>query len=473
MMVRGGFQEEDEARAKWLRARLTSTQLSHLLPRRAGDVGHGGRGAARAAVAPVPARTAVPPQRDRRWLGRDARLRLSDPPRIGHLPRHAADQVGPPRLSRRQYGLERGLGLILPSYREGAVVEAIDARRGDRRPPRLALRLHDRSPAGRAVGKRSEDYFNDLRRARHRRPRGCEAADSARRASASSSCRCATPLQLAKELATLDALSGGRLIVGVGVGWNATEFGYVGAGRPVRRRGAYLDEAIEMWRDLWRGDQGRSMVGSTTSTRSASAVAAAGSRAADLGRRTDERALKRAGRLGQWLSLVGVEPVVSTSRACRSSATRPRKPVGRADHLGTLPGRVRPTRRAVLHARRHAGADGRRRSASSRRSASRTWRSTSPRRTAERCRDLIERFDKEVARRIPMSESDSGSAPRRPATARPRSDDEHEGMAPPSRDELEAIEQHRLDWTFTKARRSSTSRILALPSSATRIQESR
>jgi hypothetical protein len=28
LMVRGAFQEEDEARAKWLRARLTSTQLS-------------------------------------------------------------------------------------------------------------------------------------------------------------------------------------------------------------------------------------------------------------------------------------------------------------------------------------------------------------------------------------------------------------------------------------------------------------
>ena len=28
LMVRGGFQEEQEARAKWLRARLTSTQLS-------------------------------------------------------------------------------------------------------------------------------------------------------------------------------------------------------------------------------------------------------------------------------------------------------------------------------------------------------------------------------------------------------------------------------------------------------------
>lgn len=61
---------------------------------------------------------------------------------------------------------------------------------------------------------------------------------------------------LAKELATLDALSGGRLICGVGVGWNRTEFGNVGAGDVFRRRGAYLEEAIHLWRHLWGGGLG-------------------------------------------------------------------------------------------------------------------------------------------------------------------------------------------------------------------------
>lgn len=61
---------------------------------------------------------------------------------------------------------------------------------------------------------------------------------------------------LAKELATLDALSGGRLIAGVGVGWNETEFGNVGAVDRFHVRGAYLDEAIALWRQLWRGDEG-------------------------------------------------------------------------------------------------------------------------------------------------------------------------------------------------------------------------
>ena len=61
---------------------------------------------------------------------------------------------------------------------------------------------------------------------------------------------------LAKELATLDALSRGRLIVGVGVGWNETEFRNVGAVDRFHRRGAYLDEAIAIWRHLWGGDTG-------------------------------------------------------------------------------------------------------------------------------------------------------------------------------------------------------------------------
>src|SRR4051794_16730547 len=58
---------------------------------------------------------------------------------------------------------------------------------------------------------------------------------------------------LAKELATLDALSSGRLTVGVGVGWNETEFRNLGAGDRFHVRGAYLDETIALWRHLWSG----------------------------------------------------------------------------------------------------------------------------------------------------------------------------------------------------------------------------
>src|SRR5262245_2611554 len=58
---------------------------------------------------------------------------------------------------------------------------------------------------------------------------------------------------LAKELATLDALSEGRLIAGFGGGWNEVEFGNVGVADKFHRRGAYLDETIAVCRHLWSG----------------------------------------------------------------------------------------------------------------------------------------------------------------------------------------------------------------------------
>jgi probable F420-dependent oxidoreductase len=58
---------------------------------------------------------------------------------------------------------------------------------------------------------------------------------------------------LAKELATLDSLSGGRVSAGVGIGWNRTEFANVGVADRFHVRGAYLDETIRLWRHLWSG----------------------------------------------------------------------------------------------------------------------------------------------------------------------------------------------------------------------------
>jgi probable F420-dependent oxidoreductase len=61
---------------------------------------------------------------------------------------------------------------------------------------------------------------------------------------------------LAKELATIDALTGGRLIAGVGIGWYREEFGNVGAAERFGHRGAYLEEAVALWRHLWGGSTG-------------------------------------------------------------------------------------------------------------------------------------------------------------------------------------------------------------------------
>jgi probable F420-dependent oxidoreductase len=57
------------------------------------------------------------------------------------------------------------------------------------------------------------------------------------------------PLETAKAFATVDALSGGRLIFGVGAGHVEGEFDALGV--PFRERGAITDEAIDAIRDAW------------------------------------------------------------------------------------------------------------------------------------------------------------------------------------------------------------------------------
>ncbi len=58
---------------------------------------------------------------------------------------------------------------------------------------------------------------------------------------------------LAKELASLDTLSGGRVIAGVGVGWSKPEFANLDLADRFHVRGAYLDETIALFRHLWSG----------------------------------------------------------------------------------------------------------------------------------------------------------------------------------------------------------------------------
>ena len=59
------------------------------------------------------------------------------------------------------------------------------------------------------------------------------------------------PMQFAKQWATLDWMSGGRTILGVGAGWLAEEFDACGV--PMRRRGQRLDDYIGGWRAAWGG----------------------------------------------------------------------------------------------------------------------------------------------------------------------------------------------------------------------------
>jgi probable F420-dependent oxidoreductase len=61
------------------------------------------------------------------------------------------------------------------------------------------------------------------------------------------------PVVTAKELATLDHLSGGRLVLGVGAGWLEEEFDALGV--PFRERGRRLDEYVSAMRALWTEDK--------------------------------------------------------------------------------------------------------------------------------------------------------------------------------------------------------------------------
>jgi probable F420-dependent oxidoreductase len=60
-----------------------------------------------------------------------------------------------------------------------------------------------------------------------------------------------SPVEIAKQLATLDVLSSGRMMLAAGVGWSAGEYANLGAN--FHDRGKRMDEALQVLRTLWRG----------------------------------------------------------------------------------------------------------------------------------------------------------------------------------------------------------------------------
>jgi len=189
-------------------------------------------------------------------------------------------------------------GLILPSYRAGATRESIDAS------AETAARLgwHSVFTTDHLLvepSPRSEDYFtlfdalNTLAYLAAKQPTiklGASVVVVPMR----------NAVELAKELATIDALSEGKLIVGVGVGWNQTEFAHLGYGERFTRRGAYLSEAVAIWRQLWSGNTGpfHGQFHSWEDIRFAPLPVQGADVPIWFGGR-DEHALRRAGRLGQ------------------------------------------------------------------------------------------------------------------------------------------------------------------------------
>lgn len=62
------------------------------------------------------------------------------------------------------------------------------------------------------------------------------------------------PVKLARETISLDHLSNGRLILGVGIGAGPWEWDYLGEETDLRTRGAMLDEGLDLLTRLWTGE---------------------------------------------------------------------------------------------------------------------------------------------------------------------------------------------------------------------------
>jgi probable F420-dependent oxidoreductase len=133
----------------------------------------------------------------------------------------------------------------------------------------------------------------------------------------------------ARTLATVDNLSGGRLTVGVGVGWSETEFASVGLGDRFHVRGAYLDEAIRLWRHLWSGS-GEPFHGRFTSFDEVNfaPLPAQGAEMTIVVGGRDERALRRAGALGDGYhsSAAGPDEMASRAPAVEAAASEAGRP---------------------------------------------------------------------------------------------------------------------------------------------------
>jgi probable F420-dependent oxidoreductase len=162
------------------------------------------------------------------------------------------------------------------------------------------------------------------------------------------------PLILAKEVATLDHLSGGRISLGIGVGWLREEFEALGV--PFDKRGARTDEYILAMRALWSGDDA-SYRGSFVSFEgmSSNPKPARGAVPIVVGGHSLQAA-RRAGRLGDGFfpatGMAGpVEPLLDEMRKAAAEAGRDPSAVeittGCPGVLGEEPLRAVEERRAL------------------------------------------------------------------------------------------------------------------------------
>ena len=165
------------------------------------------------------------------------------------------------------------------------------------------------------------------------------------------------PVVLAKECATLDRLSGGRVELGIGVGWLEEEFDALGV--PFAERGARTDEYIAALRALWTEREATHHGQFTNFDRRHQPAHAGRRRHPDLVGGHSKVAARRAGRLGDGFfpgkgSHEELPELFEVMREQRQGA-RPRPRRHRADRRRRRrlrPRRARRGRRAGRH-RRH------------------------------------------------------------------------------------------------------------------------
>ena len=135
-----------------------------------------------------------------------------------------------------------------------------------------------------------------------------------------------SPLPVAKLLASVDVLSGGRLIVGVAVGWVEGEFAALGV--PFRERGRRTDEAIELFREVWTQEHPEiRTAGHHLTGLKASPMPLQKPRPPILVGGASDAALRRAARLGDGWHASGMPP--ATFRAGARAVANHWKDAGR------------------------------------------------------------------------------------------------------------------------------------------------
>lgn len=128
------------------------------------------------------------------------------------------------------------------------------------------------------------------------------------------------PLELANSLASLDALSGGRVVAGVGTGWSEAE--YAALGYPFAGRGKRLDETLRLWRTVWEQDPA-TFTGEHTRFEDLRVLPQPAHRIPLWVGGAGERVWRRAVEQGDGLHLISVTPEEARAPIARVRAERP------------------------------------------------------------------------------------------------------------------------------------------------------